>query len=66
MSGITPHGCLFTMTRYKALNGVDSVHFLKHLLSQTHRKLLVIWDGSRIHRNDEVKSLNLYVWMMDK
>ena len=44
------------MTRHEALNGVDSVHFLKHLLSQTHRKLLVIWDGSRIHRNDEVKS----------
>ena len=56
MSGITPHGWLFTMTRYEALNGVDSVHFLKHLLSQTHRKLLVIWDGSRIHRNEEVKS----------
>lgn len=56
MSGITPHGWLFTMTRDEALNGVDSVHFLKHLLSQTQRKLLVIWDGSRIHRNEEVKS----------
>jgi transposase len=56
MSGITPHGWLFTLTRYEALNGVDSVHFLKHLLSQTNRKLLVIWDGSRIHRNEEVKS----------
>lgn len=56
MSGITPHGWLFTMTRYEALNGAASVHFLKHLLSQTNRKLLVIWDGSRIHRNEEVKS----------
>jgi transposase len=56
MRGITPHGWLFTMTRYESLNGVDSVHFLKHLLSQTNRKLLVIWDGSRIHRNEEVKS----------
>ena len=56
MSGITPDGWLFTMTRYESLKGVDSVHFLKHLLSQTNRKLLVIWDGSRIHRNDEVKS----------
>jgi transposase len=44
------------MTRDEALNAVDSVHFLKHFLSQTHRKLLVIWDGSRIHRNEEVKS----------
>ena len=56
MSGITPHGGLFTMTRYEALNGVDSVHFLKHLCSQTNSKLLVIWDGARIHRNEEVKS----------
>ena len=56
MSGITPHGWLFTMTRYDALNGFDSVHFLRHLLSQTGRKLLVIWDGSKIHRNGEVKS----------
>lgn len=56
MSGITPHGWLFTMTSYEALKGTDSVQFLKHLLSQTNRKLLVIWDGSRIHRNEEVKS----------
>jgi len=56
MSGITPHGWLFTMTRYEALNGLDSVHFLKHLLSQTDRKLLVIWDGSPIHRNTQVKT----------
>ena len=56
MSGITPHGWLITMTRYDAFHGSDSVHFLKHLISQTNSKLLVIWDGSRIHRNEEVKS----------
>src|SRR5690349_8359484 len=39
MSGIAPHGWLFTMTRYDALHGLDSVHFLKHLRSQTDRKL---------------------------
>lgn len=44
------------MTRYEALNGLDSVHFLKHLLSQTDRKLLVIWDGSPIHRSIEVRT----------
>lgn len=55
MSGITPQGWLFTRTRYDALNGSDSVHFLKHLHSQVARKLLVIWDGSPIHRNTEVK-----------
>jgi len=55
MSGITPQGWLFTRTRFEALNGCDSVGFLKHLHSQMDRKLLVIWDGSPIHRNHEVK-----------
>lgn len=55
MSGVTPYGWLFTMTRDEALNGLDSIRFLKHLHSQTDRKLLVIWDGSPIHRSKEVK-----------
>jgi hypothetical protein len=58
MSGITPHGWLFTMTRDDALNSLDSlgsIHFLKHLHSQTDRKLLMIWDGSPIHCSKEVK-----------
>jgi transposase len=55
MSAITPQGWLFTRTRYEALNGMDSVHFLKHLRSQINRKLLVIWDGSPIHRNTDVR-----------
>lgn len=55
MSGITPHGWLFTMTRDDSLNSLDSIRFLKHLHSRTDRKLLVIWDGSPIHRSKEVK-----------
>jgi transposase len=43
------------MTRDDSMNGLDSVHFLKHLLWQTNSKLLVIWDGSPIHRNQCVK-----------
>lgn len=56
MSGITLRGDLFTMIRDEALDGIDSVHFLKHLRWQTDRKLLVIWDGSPIHRGEEVKA----------
>jgi transposase len=56
MSGITPRGELFTLTRYESLAGADSVHFLKHLRWQIDRKLLVIWDGSPIHRGEEVKA----------
>lgn len=55
MSGITPQGWLFTIVRLDSLRGPDSVHFLKHLRSQIDRKLLVIWDGSPIHRSEEVK-----------
>lgn len=55
MSAITPQGWLFTRTRYEALKGMDSVHFLTHVQSQTDRKLLVIWDGSPIHRNLDVR-----------
>jgi len=55
MSAITPQGWLFTRTRYEALNGMDSVHFLIHVRSQTNRKLLVVWDGSPIHRNGDVR-----------
>ena len=56
MSGITVEGHLFTMTRYEAMAGTDSVHFLKHLRTQLARNLLVIWDGSPIHRALEVKA----------
>jgi len=56
MSGITMEGHLFTMTRYDALAGTDSVHFLKHLRAQLNRNLLVVWDGSPIHRALEVKT----------
>lgn len=55
MSGITPQGWLFTMTRDEALDGFNSVYFLKHLVWQTASKLLVIWDGSPIHRHHCIK-----------
>jgi transposase len=56
MSAITPGGNLFTMVRDHAMRGRESVWFLKHLLWRIGRKLLVIWDGSPIHRGDEVKN----------
>lgn len=55
MSGITPQGWLFTLTRDEALTGLESVHFLKHLHWQTESRLLVVWDGSPIHRNQSIK-----------
>jgi len=50
MAGLTPAGKLYTLVRRESLSSSESVVFLKHLLVQTGTKLLVIWDGSPIHR----------------
>ena len=42
MSGITPAGQLATRTRARALTGLDSVAFLRHLYWYFDSKLLVI------------------------
>jgi transposase len=56
MSGITPAGRLYTLTREASLTGEESVLFLRHLQRHAAEKLLVIWDGSPIHRGREVKT----------
>jgi transposase len=56
MSGITPSGKLFTLVRDRALRERESVLFLKHLLRRIGGRLLVVWDGSPIHRGREVKA----------
>jgi transposase len=41
--------------RQRSLNGLHTVEFLKHLLRCAGARLLVIWDGSPIHRRAAVK-----------
>jgi transposase len=55
MSGITLEGKLYMIEQERAFKGEDVVRFLKHLLTQIEGKLLVIWDGSPIHRSRPVK-----------
>jgi transposase len=55
MGGMTPAGKIYTLARQEALNGWHSVEFLRHLLRVAGQRLLVIWDGSPIHRRVEVK-----------
>jgi transposase len=55
MSGITLEGKLYMLEQEKAFKGEDVVRFLKHLMRQIEGKLLVIWDGSPIHRGQAVK-----------
>lgn len=55
MGGMTPLGKIYTLARQESLNGLHSLEFLMHLLRVAGRRLLVIWDGSPIHRRAEVK-----------
>lgn len=55
MSGITLEGKLLMMEQDRAFKGEDVVRFLKHALRQIVGKLLVIWDGSPIHRTKALK-----------
>ena len=55
MGGMTPEGKVYTLARQESLNGLHSIEFLIHLLRVAGGRLLVIWDGSPIHRRAEVK-----------
>ncbi len=55
MGGMTPLGKVYTLVRQESLNGLHSIEFLTHLLRVAGRRLLVIWDGSPIHRRVAVK-----------
>lgn len=55
MSAITLEGKLLMMEQDRAFKGEDVVRLLKHALSEIPGKLLIIWDGSQIHRSREVK-----------
>jgi transposase len=55
MSAITLEGKLYMIEQERSFKGEDVVRFLKHLMRQIPGKLLVIWDGSPIHRGRAVK-----------
>jgi transposase len=55
MGGMTPAGKVYTLARQESLNGLHSVEFLAHLLRVAGERLLVIWDGSPIHRRQAVR-----------
>jgi transposase len=50
MGGMTPEGRIYTLARQESLTGAHSVEFLLHLMRVAAKRLLVIWDGSPIHR----------------
>jgi len=55
MGGMTPQGKVYTLARQEPLNGSHTIEFLSHLLRVAGERLLVIWDGSPIHRRQAVR-----------
>jgi len=56
MSGITLDGRLFLQVRHEAYNAQRVVQFLHVLLRKVCGKIVLIWDGSPIHRAKEIKA----------
>jgi transposase len=54
MGGLTPAGQVYVLVREEALTGLHTIAFLEHLRRYAGERLLVIWDGSPIHRRREV------------
>jgi transposase len=55
ISGITLDGRLFMQTRQDAYDAAAVVGFLRLLLRKIRGKVLVIWDGSPIHKGQPIK-----------
>ena len=54
MGAVTPCGKTYTMVREESLDGLHAIEFLLHLGHVAGDRLLMIWDGSPIHRRAEV------------
>ncbi len=56
ISGITLDGRLFMQVRKASYDSQAVIGFLRVLLRKIKGKLLIIWDGSPIHRSQEIKA----------
>ncbi len=56
IGGITQQGRIFMQMQERAYKAEDVVRFVRVLLRKISGKLLVIWDGSPIHRADVIKA----------
>jgi transposase len=55
ISAISPEGKLYFHCQDYALNSEDVVTFLEHLLREVPGRLVIIWDGSPIHRSHTIQ-----------
>jgi transposase len=56
ISAIPPAGKLYFHCQDRALNSEDVTAFLAHLLREIPGRLVIIWDGSPIHRSPTVRA----------
>ncbi len=56
MSGVTPDGQFYTLTRRRPLRSVECIAFLGHVQRMVGGDLLAVWDGSPIHRSKQIKA----------
>jgi transposase len=57
ISAISPAGKLYFHCQDSALNSEDVIAFLEHLLREVPGRLVIIGDGSPIHRSHVIKEL---------
>ena len=55
ISAISPAGKLYFHSQDGALNAADVIAFLEHLRREVPGRLVIIWDGSPIHRSEAIK-----------
>ncbi len=54
-SAVSLEGRLVSKVQERAFNGAGVVAFLKHRLGQVPGKIVLVWDGARIHHCQAVK-----------
>jgi transposase len=55
ISAVSPEGKLYFHSQDHALNAVDVVGFLEHLLREVAGRMVLIWDGAPIHRSHVIQ-----------
>jgi transposase len=55
ISAISPEGKLYFHCQEGALHSEDVIAFLEHLLREVPGRLVIIWDGSPIHRSHTIQ-----------
>ena len=56
ISAISPEGKLYFRSQDCALNSDDVVAFLEHLLREVPGRMVIIWNGSPMHRRHAIKA----------